>query len=56
MKMERTVEQRMNVKFWVKLQRSTTFQSPIHGEEIEELPLGPKKPLMSQANIKTMLI
>jgi hypothetical protein len=38
MKMEHALEQKVNVKLWVKLQKSTTFQSPIHGVEIKELP------------------
>jgi hypothetical protein len=36
--MERTVEQRVNVKFCVKRQKSTTGKTPVHGVEIEESP------------------
>jgi hypothetical protein len=36
--MERTMEQRVNLKFCVKLQKLPTGQTPVHGVEIEEFP------------------
>jgi hypothetical protein len=38
MKMEHAMEQKVNVKFYVKLQKSPTGQMPVHGMEIRELP------------------
>jgi hypothetical protein len=38
MKMERMMERRVNVKFFVKLQKSPTGQTPLRGVEIEKLP------------------
>jgi hypothetical protein len=36
--MERMMEERVNVKFCVKLQKSPKGQTPVHGVEIEEFP------------------
>jgi hypothetical protein len=36
--MERLMEQRVNVKFCVKLYKSPAGQMPVHGLEIEEFP------------------
>jgi hypothetical protein len=36
--MERTVEQRVSAKFCVKMQKSTTGRTPVHGVDIEEFP------------------
>jgi hypothetical protein len=36
-KIEHMMEQRVNVKFCVKLQKSSTDQTPVNGVEIEEL-------------------
>jgi hypothetical protein len=36
--MERTVEQRVNVNFCVKMKKSATGRTPVHGVYIEEFP------------------
>jgi hypothetical protein len=36
--MERVMEQRVNVKFCVKLKKSSTGQTPVHGAEMKEFP------------------
>jgi hypothetical protein len=46
------MEQRVNVKFCVKLLKSPTGQTPVHGVEIEEFPH--TKEAMDQTNVSLL--